>query len=88
MTDGALTMAVIDVDPLKLSVWEQWYSWCQQHYHQFVVFLSALLCVLCGAMLCVSMGKQQQMQYVPVKRVWSSDSEIECDGINVQPIHK
>ena len=88
MTDGALPLPKIDVDPLEPNVWEQWYSWYQLHYHQLVVILCALLCILCGAMLCVSMGKKQHMQYVPVKRVWSSESEIECDGINVQPMQK
>ena len=87
MTDGLIGTET-DVHSLELNVWEQWYSSYQQHYEQLVVFLSAMLCVLFGAMLCISMGRKQHIQYFPVKRVWNSESETECDVINVQPLQK
>ena len=74
---SALALPKIDVDPLEPNVWEQWYSWYQLHYHQFLGLLCGFLVVLCGLNLSASCQREQDTQYVGVKRV--SDTDTECD---------
>jgi len=77
LDQSALALPKIDVDPLEPNVWEQWYSWYQLHYHQFLGLLCGFLVVLCGLNLSASCQREQDTQYVGVKRV--SDTDTECD---------
>ena len=82
MTDRSLTLPKIDVDPLESNVWEQWYSWYQLHYHQFLGLLCGALVVLCGLNLSASCQRKQRPRYGAVKTVFDSDIDIEAKPIN------